>query len=255
MTASTTRGARGFNSVASATGSAARASQPTLIKSGRRLAHSGASTPPGARCVPGDSLSVPGNDPRVGEPLQTHIVVPVGVRICDGLVACVAPASMAVWSAGRHPFWDAFLVPGREEAGAASVPGGEPRRAAASRLSGSRRPRDWFRGRLSRNYRVVRAVLDDSGMAQSFVGCDRDQSFLMPPDVRDWLAEDHLAWFVLDAVAGMNLGEFYGAYRRDGVGRRAYDPAMMACCCIRTRGGSGRRARSSGGAGRMLRAG
>jgi transposase len=49
----------------------------------------------------------------------------------------------------------------------------------------------------------------------------------MPPDVRDWLAEDHLAWFVVDAVAGMNLGEFYGAYRRDGVGRRACDPAMM----------------------------
>jgi hypothetical protein len=50
----------------------------------------------------------------------------------------------------------------------------------------------------------------------------------MPPDIRDWLPEDHLAWFVLDAVAGMNLGEFYGAYRRDGVGRRAYDPAMVA---------------------------
>jgi hypothetical protein len=36
-------------------------------------------------------------------------------------------------------------------------------------------------------------------------------------------------WFVLDAVAGMNLGGFYGVYRRDGVGRRAYDPAMMGC--------------------------
>ena len=65
-------------------------------------------------------------------------------------------------------------------------------------------------------------------MAETFIGCDRDQSFLMPPDVRDWLADDHLAWFVLDAVAGLNLGGFYGAYRRDGVGRRAYDPAMVA---------------------------
>jgi transposase len=69
-------------------------------------------------------------------------------------------------------------------------------------------------------------------MAQSFIGCDRDQSFLMPPDVRDWLAEDHLVWFVLDAVAGMNLGEFYGAYRRDGVGRRAYDPAMVVALLL-----------------------
>jgi hypothetical protein len=58
-------------------------------------------------------------------------------------------------------------------------------------------------------------------MAQNFIGCDRDQSFLMPPDVRDWLPEDHFAWFVLDAVAGMNLRGFYDAYRRDGVGRRA----------------------------------
>ena len=54
----------------------------------------------------------------------------------------------------------------------------------------------------------------------------------MPPDIRDWLAEDHLAWFVLDAVAGMNLGGFYGAYRRDGVGRRAYDPAMMVALLL-----------------------
>jgi transposase len=69
-------------------------------------------------------------------------------------------------------------------------------------------------------------------MAQNFIGCDRDQSFLMPPDVRDWLAEDHLAWFVLDAVAGMDLAGFYGSYRRDGVGRRAYDPAMVVALLL-----------------------
>jgi transposase len=54
----------------------------------------------------------------------------------------------------------------------------------------------------------------------------------MPPDVRDWLPEGHLAWFVLDAVAGMDLSEFYAAYRRDGVGRRAYDPAMMVALIL-----------------------
>jgi transposase len=69
-------------------------------------------------------------------------------------------------------------------------------------------------------------------MAQNFIGCDRDQSFLMPPDVRDWLAEDHLAWFVLDAVAGLDLSAFYGRYRRDGVGRRAYDPAMVVALLL-----------------------
>jgi len=69
-------------------------------------------------------------------------------------------------------------------------------------------------------------------MAQNFIGCDRDQSFLLPPDVRDWLSEGHLAWFVLDAVAGMNLGEFYAAYRADGIGRRPYDPAAMVALLL-----------------------
>jgi transposase len=69
-------------------------------------------------------------------------------------------------------------------------------------------------------------------MAQNFIGCDRDQSFLLPPDVRDWLPDGHLAWFVLEAVAGMDLREFYGAYRADGVGRRAYDPAMVVAVLL-----------------------
>ena len=54
----------------------------------------------------------------------------------------------------------------------------------------------------------------------------------MPPDVRDWLPEGHLAWFVLGAVAGMDLTEFYAAYREDGVGRRAYDPAMVVALLL-----------------------
>jgi transposase len=69
-------------------------------------------------------------------------------------------------------------------------------------------------------------------MTQNFIGCDRDQSFLLPPDVRDWLPDGHLAWFVLDAVAGMDLSGFYGAYRADGVGRRAYDPAMVVALLL-----------------------
>src|SRR4051794_20153057 len=69
-------------------------------------------------------------------------------------------------------------------------------------------------------------------MGQRFVGCDREQSFLMPPDVRDWLPEDHLVWFVLDAVGEMNLEAFYGVYRRDGRSRPAYDPAMMVALLL-----------------------
>src|SRR3954465_12189911 len=64
-------------------------------------------------------------------------------------------------------------------------------------------------------------------MGQRFVSCDREQSFLMPPDVREWLAPRHLAWFVIDAVEGMDLEAFYAAYRVDGRSRPPYDPAMM----------------------------
>src|SRR3954447_10270510 len=64
-------------------------------------------------------------------------------------------------------------------------------------------------------------------MAQRFIACDREQSFLMPPDVREWLPEDHFAWFVLGAVDAMDLAAFYGAYRADGRSRPAFDPSMM----------------------------
>jgi hypothetical protein len=40
----------------------------------------------------------------------------------------------------------------------------------------------------------------------------REQGFLLPPDVRDWLPVDRLAWFVIDAVAQMDLSVLYAAY-------------------------------------------
>ena len=69
-------------------------------------------------------------------------------------------------------------------------------------------------------------------MGQSFIACDRDQSFLMPPDVREWLPAGHLAWFVLDSVAAMDLEAFYAVYRRDGRSRPAYEPAMMVALLL-----------------------
>ena len=49
----------------------------------------------------------------------------------------------------------------------------------------------------------------------------------MPPSLQEWLREEDLAWFIVDAVEQMELGEFYAAYREDGWGAAAYDPAMM----------------------------
>src|SRR6266705_167957 len=54
----------------------------------------------------------------------------------------------------------------------------------------------------------------------------------MPPSLRDWLPQDHLAWFVLDAVEQMDLAPFYAFYRQDGWGRAAYDPKMMVALLL-----------------------
>jgi transposase len=69
-------------------------------------------------------------------------------------------------------------------------------------------------------------------MAQNFIACDRDQELLLPPSLRDWLPEEHLAWFVLDAVAEMDLTAFHASYRDDGWGRAAHDPAMMVALFV-----------------------
>jgi transposase len=69
-------------------------------------------------------------------------------------------------------------------------------------------------------------------MPQNFLGCDREQALLLPPSLREWLDDDHLAWLVLDVVGEIDLGEFYGAYRADGHGRAAHDPAMMVALLL-----------------------
>src|SRR5919201_2508561 len=69
-------------------------------------------------------------------------------------------------------------------------------------------------------------------MPQNFIECRREQGFLLPPDVREWLPVDHLAWFVIDAVAEMDLSAFYAAYRADGHGRAASEPSLMVALVL-----------------------
>lgn len=61
---------------------------------------------------------------------------------------------------------------------------------------------------------------------------DRDTGFLLPPDVREWLPADHLAWTVIDAVEALDLTALIAAYPLGGRGRRAYDPTMMLTLLI-----------------------
>jgi transposase len=69
-------------------------------------------------------------------------------------------------------------------------------------------------------------------VGQNFLPCDRDQELLLPPSLSEWLAEDHLAWFVLDAVAELDLAAFYASYRGDGWGAAAHDPQMMVALLV-----------------------
>src|SRR3954467_2897972 len=71
-----------------------------------------------------------------------------------------------------------------------------------------------------------------SGVGPNFLTCDRDQVLLLPPSLREWLPEGHLAWFVIDAVEQMDLTAFYGAYRLDGQGRAAHEPSMMVALLL-----------------------
>ena len=64
-------------------------------------------------------------------------------------------------------------------------------------------------------------------MGRNFVGAERDQLFLLPPDARQWLPERHLAWAVLEQAGQMDLGPFLSWYRADGQGRPAYHPRLM----------------------------
>jgi transposase len=69
-------------------------------------------------------------------------------------------------------------------------------------------------------------------MARGYRPVRRDQGFLLPPDMADWLADDHLVWFVLDVVGELDTSGLHASYRTGGVGRAAYDPDMLLALVI-----------------------
>ena len=52
-------------------------------------------------------------------------------------------------------------------------------------------------------------------MAYNVTECRRDQQYLLPPSIQDWLPEDHFVWLVLDGIEQMDVEhpnyEFWGA--------------------------------------------
>ena len=64
-------------------------------------------------------------------------------------------------------------------------------------------------------------------MAKEFKRTGRDQSFLLPPDVRDWLSGEHLVWFVIDVLDQLDTSGFEASAKLGGAGRAAYEPRML----------------------------
>src|SRR5713101_1858376 len=64
-------------------------------------------------------------------------------------------------------------------------------------------------------------------MPTTFRSCAPDQSLLFPPSPRDWLPEGHLAFFIADTVAALDLQAFYEPYEGDGRRHQPFDPQMM----------------------------
>ena len=62
-------------------------------------------------------------------------------------------------------------------------------------------------------------------MPARFVSIDHDTPMLLPPDLRDWVPEDHLVHFIMDAVELLDLSTARVNHR--GTGSEQYPPSMM----------------------------
>jgi transposase len=65
-------------------------------------------------------------------------------------------------------------------------------------------------------------------MSRVYLSYDPEQQMLLPPDIREWLPEGHLAQFISDMVDALDLGAIIRGYESgDGRGRPPYHPVMM----------------------------
>ncbi len=64
-------------------------------------------------------------------------------------------------------------------------------------------------------------------MATSFLPYEPNQTFLLPPSPSQWLAEDHLVYFVSEIIDRLELGKFYARYEGDARRNQPYDPALL----------------------------
>ena len=64
-------------------------------------------------------------------------------------------------------------------------------------------------------------------MAKPYRAYLPEQDLLLPPSLRDWLPEDHLAYFVSDVVDQLDLSAIESVYEEEERGQPPYHPRMM----------------------------
>jgi transposase len=64
-------------------------------------------------------------------------------------------------------------------------------------------------------------------MAKTFRSYLPEQDLLLPPSLRDWLPENHLAYFVSDVVDQLDLSRIESVYKGEERGQPPYHPRMM----------------------------
>jgi transposase len=69
-------------------------------------------------------------------------------------------------------------------------------------------------------------------MAKGYLPVDRDQPFLLPPDMREWLPAGHPVWLVIEAVRLLDTSAFHARRRAGGAGAAGYDPDMMVTLLV-----------------------
>jgi transposase len=70
-------------------------------------------------------------------------------------------------------------------------------------------------------------------MARNYLPYTLDQRLLLPPDMREWLPEGHLALFIADIVSELDLSAIEGVYEaKDDRGRAGFNPRMMVALLL-----------------------
>jgi transposase len=75
-------------------------------------------------------------------------------------------------------------------------------------------------------------LAEDVLVAKGYRPVVRDQPFLFPPDMREWLPPDHPVWTVIAIVGRLDTSAFHQCRRVGGVGRAGYDPDMLLTLLI-----------------------